>query len=674
MKLRTQATFLLSGLVLAIIAGTSLFLLSYQKTALKQAVFDSLVVEADGVANEIRKFIEESVLDTEAIAANLPLEAMLASNTERLREYLRLQARLYPKFENGLFLLDAAGIFLTDYPAHPELVGESFAYREYYQGALSGGRAVLSPPYLSARSGLPVMTVAAPLFTSGGKLLGMVCASLNLFSPHSLGENWRKLGKGGYVYVINPAGQFLMHPDKGRVFTSLQHGQNVFLDNVIQGYEGVGETVNSKGVAMLIASRKVPELGWHVLAQVSTSEALSGMNEALLAVGYFFFAALAVVIPAGLLAMRRIARPLEALEAAAQIISQDLHKPDGALTRPFASSALDALRKMRSNDEIGKLARAFFQLSVRLKQTLASLRGAAEDWERTFNSVQEALLVLDANGRILRINRVAEDLFRLPRRDIVSNHWRDLLAGNGPVPETWPSMDVLRASGRIRLTTALPRLQGLYELNFGPVVGRRGGKGYLLVITDVTEKTRSEERIRELAFHDGLTGLPNRTLLADRLEQAIATSERNQTQVGVLFLDLDGFKRVNDTHGHVAGDELLRRVARRLGACLRANDTLARYSGDEFVAVLIDLLHPEEAAAIATRMLEAAAEPFDIGGSAVRVGASIGIAIYPKDGASANQLLNHADTAMYRAKGRGKNNFWFADSSTSTFADEHPEQ
>ncbi|WP_243440037.1 diguanylate cyclase domain-containing protein [Fundidesulfovibrio soli] len=674
MKLRTKATLLLSGLVLAVVAGTSLFLLNYQKAALRQVVFDGLVAEAEGVANDIRKYMEGSVRDTEAIAANLPLDALAASDIERLRAYLRLQLRLFPQFENGLFLLSPSGIFLADYPAHPELEGESFAYREYYQGAVSSGRAVLSPPYLSARTALPVMTVAAPVFAPGGKLLGLVCASLNLFSPHALSEGGRRMSKGGYVYVVSASGQFLMHPERGRIFTSLSLGQNLFLDKVLQGYEGVGETVNSKGVDMLIASRKVPELGWHVLAQVGVKEAFANLDEALVAVGVFFIAVLALVIPAGLLAMRRIARPLEALEAAAQIISQDLQKPGGALTRPFASSALDALRKMRSNDEIGKLARAFFHLSVRLKQTLASLRGAAEDWERTFNSVQEALLVLDANGRVLRVNRVTEDLFRLPLRDIVSKHWRDVLAGGAAVPEDWPGMEILRDSGRIRLTTVLPRQQGLYELNFSPVAGRRGGKGYLLVITDVTEKTRSEERIRELAFHDGLTGLPNRLLLADRLEQAIATAERNQTKVGVLFLDLDEFKRVNDTHGHVAGDELLRRMARRLGACLRANDTLARYSGDEFVAVLIDLVRPDEAAAIATRMLEAAAEPFEIGGTTVRVGASIGIAISPQDGSTANQLLNHADTAMYRAKGRGKNNFWFADASTASNAYDHPEQ
>lgn len=263
---------------------------------------------------------------------------------------------------------------------------------------------------------------------------------------------------------------------------------------------------------------------------------------------------------------------------------------------------------------------------------------------------------------------------RSRRNELIGKPWWNVLGGGGDPPQSWPSQDVLRQEGRLKLTSSLPVQPGVFEMTFNPVQGRRGGRGHLLMVTDVTEKTRAEERIRELAFHDALTGLPNRLLLVDRLEQAMATSERNNTRVGVLFLDLDEFKSVNDTHGHETGDVLLRHVAQRLSACLRGNDTLSRYAGDEFISVLIDLRSPAEAAAIATRMLEAMSEAFNANGHSVRVGASIGIAVYPEDGATPNQLINHADSAMYRAKGHGKNSFWFADKSTSGFAEDLPKQ
>ncbi|MFP5221378.1 MAG: diguanylate cyclase domain-containing protein [Acidobacteriota bacterium] len=665
MKLSVKASFLLSGLVLAVIAATSLFLLDYQRRALVAVIKQDLESEATTLAREIRTFVDENLNDTRAIAGNIPREALVSGDLNAIREHLARQAAFYPKFENGLFLLDSNGNFLTDYPYHAELHGQPFAHRDYFQRTKAREQGVIGDPYVSMRTGLPVLTFTAPVFSRTGQLLAVLGASVNLLSPSALGEQQqRKIGHTGYVYMVDRNRQFLMHPDKSKILRSLEAGRNLFLDRAVQGYEGVGETVNSSGVPVLIASRQLPALGWVALAQLPRKEALATMNEGLAAVGMFFFAALGVVLPVGFFAMRRIVKPLEALEHAALIISQDLRKAEGALTRPFASSALDALRTMRSSDEIGRLARAFFQLSVRLKQTLSSLRTSAEDWERTFSSVQEAVLVLDGEGRILRVNRVAEDLFRVVREDALGRPWREILAMGRGMPEDWPSLQALKGSGRFKLTTTLPGVPGRFELSFSMIQGRRESKGFLLMVLDVTEKIQAEERIRDLAFHDPLTRLPNRLLLADRLEQAIATADRNNSKVGVLFLDLDDFKKVNDTFGHKVGDELLKQVGKRLSSCLRSNDTLARYAGDEFVAVLMDLKDAAEAANIASRMLETVADPFDLSGKLARIGVSIGIAVYPEDGAEAALLLNHADTAMYRAKGRGKNSFWFADGVT----------
>ena len=662
MKLSVKASFLLAGLVLAVIAATSLFLLGYQQRAITAVIKQDLESEATTLAREIRSFVDENLNNAAAIAGNLPRSVLVSRDFPAIRDYFAHQMAFYPKFESGLFLLDKDGLFLADYPSHPEVHGQSFAHRDYYLRTRMREKGVVGEPYVSTRSGLPVLTFTAPITSETGELLAVLGASVNLLSPSALGEQQqRKIGKSGYVYMVDRNRQFLMHPDKSKILRSLNGGRNAFLDRAVEGFEGVGETVNSIGVPVLIASRQLSSLGWVVLAQIPRKEAVASMYDGLLAVGMFFFVALAVVLPVGFFAMRRIVKPLEALENAALIISQDLRKAEGALTRPFASSALDALRTMRSSDEIGRLARAFFQLSVRLKQTLSSLRTAAEDWERTFSSVQEAVLVLDGEGRVLRLNRVAEDLFRIIREDALGRHWREVLAMGGQVPDEWPATKTLRKSGRFKLNTVLPGVPGRFELSFSAILGRRNGKGFLLMVVDVTEKLQAEERIRDLAFHDALTGLPNRLLLSDRLEQAIATADRNSSKVGVLFLDLDNFKNVNDTFGHKVGDELLKQVGKRLGACLRSNDTLARYAGDEFVAVLMDLKDPTEAANIASRMLESVAEPFDMAGKSARIGVSIGIAVYPEDGAEPNTLLNHADTAMYRAKGRGKNSFWFAD-------------
>jgi diguanylate cyclase (GGDEF)-like protein len=187
---------------------------------------------------------------------------------------------------------------------------------------------------------------------------------------------------------------------------------------------------------------------------------------------------------------------------------------------------------------------------------------------------------------------------------------------------------------------------------------------------DVTERKSAEEQVRFLAYHDGLTGLFNRNAFFEQLDRAVNLAKRHRRRGALLFLDLDNFKRINDTLGHATGDRLLKGVADRLQQCLRTtdfvaradgdgNDAIARLGGDEFTVLLSEVSHSEDAAAVARRIIEVLREPFIIDRSELLVGASIGITVYPTDGDDIITLLRNADSAMYRAKEQGRNNHQF---------------
>jgi diguanylate cyclase (GGDEF)-like protein len=175
------------------------------------------------------------------------------------------------------------------------------------------------------------------------------------------------------------------------------------------------------------------------------------------------------------------------------------------------------------------------------------------------------------------------------------------------------------------------------------------------VIRDITERKRAEETISFQALHDQLTHLPNRRLFKDRLELALAQAERRGLMVGVMFIDLDRFKLINDTYGHLQGDELLRTFAQRLRACVRAGDTVARQGGDEFTVLLPDLAKVDDALGVAQKLLTELDRPFLVGAHDFRATASVGIAMYPRDGLNAEQLMQNADIAMYQVKASGRN-------------------
>ncbi|MBI5501870.1 MAG: EAL domain-containing protein [Deltaproteobacteria bacterium] len=273
-------------------------------------------------------------------------------------------------------------------------------------------------------------------------------------------------------------------------------------------------------------------------------------------------------------------------------------------------------------------------------------------------AIPDALVLTDLRGRILAVNRAALRTLERPAGELVGRPWREFLA-----PE--------RAGDGERLAAAV---------RSGPVVGfetaARSGSGEVIpllgsvsrvrtpagdeigsvaILRDDRERRRAEERIHRLAHHDPLTDLPNRLLFRDRLQQAVHRAQRYKHVVGVLILDVDRLKEVNDLRGHEAGDALLRVVAERLLGCLREGDTAARLGGDEFAVALPERGGLEDVLATGRAILAALREPVDIGGEPVHGGASIGIALYPGDAREPGGLLACADAAMYRAKRAGRN-------------------
>ena len=176
---------------------------------------------------------------------------------------------------------------------------------------------------------------------------------------------------------------------------------------------------------------------------------------------------------------------------------------------------------------------------------------------------------------------------------------------------------------------------------------------------DLEERKRVEQSIRHMAHHDALTGLPNRSLFRDRLTHAMAQADRYHQKLAVMFLDLDRFKAINDTLGHNVGDQLLKIAAERLRSCVRDSDTVARLGGDEFTVVVEDIVEDHDAAAVAQKILDTLSQPFNLYGHEVFISVSVGVTLYPSDDENADNLLRNADSAMYRAKEFGRNNFQF---------------
>ena len=277
------------------------------------------------------------------------------------------------------------------------------------------------------------------------------------------------------------------------------------------------------------------------------------------------------------------------------------------------------------------------------------------------------LWAIDTNGTFLLSEGCGLDALALRAGQIVGESLYEVFRDN---PEIIQDTQQVLAGETVSVTRCIG--ERAFDVHYSPLRDATGRvTGAVGVATDVTERKRTEERLSFLASYDPLTQLPNRTLFNDRLAHAMQHASRSGDRVALLFIDLDNFKTINDTLGHGEGDALLRQVAQRLQAVVRSEDTVSRLGGDEFTIILENIGHEEEAARVATEIIQQATQPYQLQSRDFYVSPSIGIAFFPQDGTDVQTLLMSADAAMYRAKDTGRNNFQFFNKNISDAAQEH---
>ncbi|WP_237711193.1 EAL domain-containing protein [Oceanimonas sp. GK1] len=294
-------------------------------------------------------------------------------------------------------------------------------------------------------------------------------------------------------------------------------------------------------------------------------------------------------------------------------------------------------------------------------QALHSSRLNLQLAERVIEASLESIVVTDANNRIVFVNPSFTHTTGYSAEEVIGRTPAMLSSGRHDAAFYQAMWNTLHEQGYWRGEIWNRRKSGQLYLEMLTITAIQDDDGrithFAALFTDITHIRENEDKIRRLAYYDPLTGLPNRRLLEDRLDLAIRHANRSKQHLAVIFLDLDHFKQVNDTLGHAAGDELLLEVSRRIRTRLREDDTLARLGGDEFIVLLPELNEPDEASRVARRLIDAIAEPFQINNHQFRIGCSLGVSLYPDDANSAEQLLHHADAAMYQAKQEGRNDY-----------------
>jgi diguanylate cyclase (GGDEF)-like protein/PAS domain S-box-containing protein len=617
------------------------------------------------IAGEVNDGLAERISILESAAGKI--SPLMLRTPSVVQAYLDARTGIVVHFNAGVYVTGVDGTALASAPADThKRIGVNYRDRDHVASALQQGKAKVGEVVVGKVLNSPVFSIGVPILADHGKVIGALVGVIDLSAANFLDQFTSiNFGSGGgYTVLVAPKQRlFITSSDKRRVMTALsQPGAQPLVDRFVAGYDGSGILTNVFGVSALVSAKSVPVAGWYAAVGLPTDEAFApirAMEHRMLV------AVMALSVLAGGLIWWVLRREFSPLEKVAQDLAAQ--RASNLPPRPLT---------VRNDDEIGSLIGGFNALLVVLRQREIELRRTAN----VFTHTREGIVITDKQGTILDVNEAFSRITGYPRHDVLGQNprilgsgrqsrefytgmWRELLASGYWTGEIWNR----RKNGEI-----YPE-----NLTISAVIDEQGAcLQYVGLFSDIGARKQLEVQVQHQAFHDTLTQLANRRLLNDRLQQCMVTGKRNGLWSAVLFVDLDSFKQLNDAHGHGVGDLLLVEVARRLKACLRELDTVARFGGDEFV-VLLGHLDADKTTAlelarnVAEKMRISLAAPYPLRaqeddsapGPVVghQCSASIGVVVFCGDTPSAAEVLKRADAAMYQAKAAGRNAIRFSE-------------
>jgi diguanylate cyclase (GGDEF)-like protein/PAS domain S-box-containing protein len=606
------------------------------------------------LAKEVNQQLSERFRALEVVAKQLsPVTIADAGAAQR---FLDSNLTLQGHFNGGITILRQDGTAIADVPRTAGRVGINFGDTEVTASALRG-QANISRPMMGKSAKAPLIVMSVPIHDSDGHVIGAISGVINLGQPNFLDlVTDSSYGKtGGYLIDAPQYRVIVTATDKSRVMAPLPPpGINPMIDRFVDGYEGYIVGISPLGIEVLASAKRVPVTGWYLVAQLPTSEAFAPIVD--MQKRMFVTTILLTSLAAGLTwwMLRRELTPLfTAVKALASAAG--------------GSERVEPLHISR-RDEIGELIASFNRLLQRLEDRESALRDS-EERHRTLVEWSPEAIAVYRKGRLVYVNPVAIKLFgskgggELLGREVAEFVHPDFRQNVAALMEsTGANLKPTAFEGKFcKLDGTAMDLEIQSRL-----IIFDGASGIYVAMRDVTASKQAKREIETLAFFDTLTGLPNRRLLIDRLEQALAGSSRHNREGALLFIDLDNFKNLNDTLGHDQGDILLQQVGNRLSECMREGDTVARFGGDEFVVILEDLSeNVEEAAAqaevVGEKIRTSLGQPYQLPTREYHTTPSIGITLFSDHEETVAELLRRADLAMYQAKEAGRNMLRFFD-------------
>ncbi|MEK6211547.1 MAG: EAL domain-containing protein [Pseudomonadota bacterium] len=662
--------YLIPGLA-ALLVATLFTLAAFTLAKARQADLHDAGRATQNLAQVLEEQTARALQAVDMVLLNLAdtwaqVPALRESGNPQMRALLKQKLATLP-YARGLFIVDSGGV-ITHHSDPLPAATQHFSDREYFSWHRTRPHSIyVGKPIVSRTTGAWLVAASRRLPTIDGSFGGVIAVALE---PRAFQAFYRNLdvGHDGAIELLHQDGELIARTPAAPTWVGMATGSNLTLKDLARSGSRTFRTVSPvDGEARIYSARPVAGAPLMVQVGLSEEEVLAGWREQktvtiVVLTGF----TLAVMVLAWLL-MQELRRRSELTHSVAQserLLRQVLDAlPAGVWVADRDGSRktiLDSAAPILSTD--GEVLGAIsLNEDITEQRALAeTLRESEARYRALFEYSIDAIFLTRPGGAILAANDAAcrlldygeEELRALGRDDIVDR--------------TDPRAQALlnqgdrggAAHGELRLRR---KDGGLVPVEFACATFRdRNGEACAsLIIRDITDRKHAEERIEYLAYHDELTGIPNRAHFHRAFEHALATTQRYGLRCALMLVDLDRFKNINDTIGHEAGDQLLKQVAARLRTCLRDSDIIARLGGDEFVILMQDASSVEAVNAVALKILEATSRPLLIDDQEFLITASIGISTYPHDGSDMQTLLKNSDVAMYRAKESGKNGFQY---------------